>query len=376
MRSLFLFLVIGAFGCSGNEPVKLGAKQDAGADMSQQVSDAGTDAQVSPNDVGTTPDVARDAARVDVGTVADMADAGPSVAVCEPQTFMHQGKQRGYLLCTPSPLPAGPIPVVLGFHGGGGNARNWYNNVAMHELIAPAGAVMVYMQGCQDDLTDCATARGNFLWNVQKPGESRSTDDEAYTLEVIDRLSSVHGLNVGTLFAMGHSLGGMFTYTLRCDYPDLFAAIAPISATPTDGSCTAAGDTSIYHVHGADDPNVPFSTGCCSGPQQNMGSPQYLAACDSLPRCKNPTNWWPRVLDGMHPFADLVGLEEIATDALQCSSMQTQTPDHTECRALDGCRAGTGVEVCLVPGAAHALNTIEPAFDYRAYIWSRFERHL
>lgn len=330
-----------------------------------------------------------DGGPVDSGTDAGIADAGSDAgraldagrdggaSGCETITFDHDGVMRLYTLCVPDPLPAGDLPVVLGFHGGGGNAGTWQRTLPWHETGAREGFVVVYMQGCREGETDCSPLDGSYLWNIGKPGETSAVDDQGFTLAVLDRLASVHGLSVDAarIFATGHSLGGMFTYTLRCDQPDLFAAIGPVSATPSDGTCTLAGDTSIYHVHGTADANVPFDTGCCSRAQQTAGDPEYLAGCDALPRCFNPVNWWPPVRTGVHPYADLAGLEEIAQAGLGCSTARAAIDGLPGCEAYQACPAGIHVEECLVSGAPHALGMIDAAFDVRAYLWSRFAAH-
>ncbi len=347
----------------------------------------GTDPDGGAIDAGRTDGGALDAgdaSGLDAG--ADAApgdggaggDAGPvAVPSCASHAFMHDGVRRGYILCVPDPMPAGALPAVLGFHGGGGRATAWRNTLPWEETASREGFVMVFMQGCRDGETDCAAPTGSYQWNVGKPGEPSGVDDQGYTLAVLDRLSSVHGLTIDAsrVFGTGHSLGGIFLYSMRCDHPDVFRAIGPISSPPSDGTCTPSGDTSIYHVHGAADPNVPFDTGCCSRAQQSPANAAYLPACDALPRCFNPTNWWPPVRDGVHPFADVIGLEEMATTALGCAATRTPVPGAPECSAYDGCRAGVAVEECLVEGVGHGLAAIDAAFDVREHLWSRFRTH-
>ncbi len=327
-------------------------------------------------------------ARVDDAPAADVFDSGRGDASpadggnlatprCETVSFMHDGVNRAYILCTPNPVPAGALPVVLGFHGGGGNAASWQRVLPWHETGAREGFVVVFMQGCQPGAVDCTGATGSYGWNVGKPGETTMVDDQGFTLAVLGRLTTVHALSIdrARVFATGHSLGGIFTYTLRCDRPDVFAAIGPISATPSDATCILAWNTSIYHVHGTGDMNVPFDTGCCSRAQQTMGDPEYLAGCAALPRCFNPTNWWPPARTGMHPFADFIGIEEIARDGLGCATTRTPIAGLPACEQYGGCRAGTHVEECHVRGADHALAGINMLFDVRAYLWGRFRMH-
>ena len=316
-----------------------------------------------PADADAGPDAGDDSA--DAGIDGAGADAEVPDVNCAPHTFTHDGVARFYILCAPT-APSGDLPVLLGFHGGGGNAAQWYNGVAWHER-AP-GIVTVYLQGCREGETDCDDIAGGYLWNIGKPGEDSSVDDAGFTFAVLERLRSVHELDIDStrIFATGHSLGGMFTYTLRCDYPDAFAAIAPISAVPSDGTCDGASTTPILHVHGGADTNVPFDTGCCSLAQQRSANASYLPDCDTLPRCFNPTNWWPPGRDGAHPYADLLGLDEMAS-AMGCGTGRTEVSG-TPCVRYEGCL----VELCLVDDAEHSLSTFETRFDYRGHILERF----
>ncbi|MEM9691015.1 MAG: hypothetical protein AAGA56_00585 [Myxococcota bacterium] len=300
--------------------------------------------------------------------------AAATAAPCARHAFTHDGVRRGYLLCVPDPPPRGPRPVVLGFHGGGGRAAQWQRILPWDETAAEHGFVMVFMQGCRPGERDCSGVDGSYLWSVDKPGEPDTVDDQGYTLAVIDRLRSVHGLAIdeAKIFGTGHSLGGIFLYSMRCDHPDVFAAVGPIAAPPSDGTCSPRGDTSIFHVHGVDDANVPFDSGCCSAAQRAPGNAAYLAACDALPRCFNPSNWWPPVRDGAHPFADVVGLHEVATVALGCSDRQTPVGARPACTSYENCDEGTTVETCLLDGVAHGLAHLDAALDLRAYFWARF----
>lgn len=295
---------------------------------------------------------------------------------CSADTFSLGGRKRGMIVCRPDPLPAGALPVVLAFHGGGGNATQWKNSNPWHETAARHGFVVVFMQGCKDALTDCSKVSGSYLWTVGKKDDGKTIDDQAYVLEALKRLEQVHQLSLdkGCRFATGHSLGGIFSYSLLCDRPDLFNAVGPISATPTDATCTPHGGTSIFHIHGKLDANVPFDTGCCSMAQQTKGAAAYLAACDTLPRCFNPTNWWPPARTGKHPFGDVTGLDALATQGLGCGGAWKviKTEGKTTCSAYPGCAGGRAAEVCLVEGVKHSLQDLNQAFDTRAYLWGRF----
>lgn len=300
-------------------------------------------------------------------------------SVCSAETFPSGGRTRGAIVCRPEPLPAGPLPLVLAFHGGGGNAARWQASIPWHETAARHGFVAVFMQGCREALTDCSAAQGSYLWNVGKAGEPSAIDDQRYTLDLLAHLETALGLEIdpGCRFATGHSLGGIFTYSLMCDRPELLTAIGPISAPPTDQTCTPHAGTSIHHLHGALDENVPFHTGCCSAAQQTAGDPEYQPACAALPRCFNPSNWWPPVRSGDHPFAQVTGLDALAFQGLGCRGepeVLSQTGGVT-CLTYPGCAPDRAAEFCLLDGVDHNLAALNTVLDVRAHLWARFAAH-
>jgi poly(3-hydroxybutyrate) depolymerase len=295
---------------------------------------------------------------------------------CRLESFDLQGTRRAYIACVPQPLPQGPLPVVMGFHGGVGIPQNWLRTMPFHELGAQEGFVTVYMaQACRDGSADCDTTQ-RIGWNVGKPGTAGRIDDHAYVRAVVDRLEQAQKLSIdrSRLYGTGHSLGGIYLYSVVCDMPGFFAAIGPISAPPTDATCTPRPGTVIFHVHGTLDPNVPFDTGCCSGPQKTPGDPAYLERCDARPLCFNPVNWWPPVRSGDHPFAKVAGLDAIASQGLGCGTTLTvgDKTDTTTCYRYAGCPGATVVEACLIAQGNHVLRELNEAFPIRTHLWSRF----
>lgn len=328
-----------------------GGEQDAAA-ADAPVSDAGPDSR----DAGT-PDA-----------------SGMAVARCTEHRFIHDGVPRGYILCQPEPVPARPMPVLLGFHGGGGRARNWRRSVPLENEVAASGFVVVYVQGCRAGLDDCADPLGTYVWNVDKPGSASTVDDDGYTVATVNRLEAVHGLSIDRtrVYAAGHSMGGILIYSLLCDRPNLFRAVVPISSPPSDGSCQPEGQASIHHVHGARDPNVPYATGCCSRLQKTIGQASYLAECEALPECANPLNWWPPVRSGKHPFAAVAGLDAIAEIVTSCRPEPLTPGDRRECGLGSGCSSGQTLEVCLLPGVGHGLAGISDSLDLPRFLIDRF----
>jgi len=374
-HSLFLLsLALGLGGCPGSSPAPPDGDEDAIDDADGGLDDGSDEGQdaTGDGDAGTGEEEAP-------RTCRGPGEEPARVPACTYEVFASGGRTRAAIVCRPEPLPPGPLPVVLGFHGGGGNATRWQESIPLHLSGARFGFVTAFMQGCRDNLQDCSPAQGSYLWNVGKAAEPGEIDDQAYTLDLLAHLETALGLEIdpGCRFATGHSLGGIFSYSLLCDQPGLLTAIGPISAPPTDATCSPHAGTSIFHLHGQLDENVPFHTGCCSAAQQAVGDAEYLPECAALPRCFNPSNWWPPVRTGVHPFTTVTGLDALATSGLGCAGepeVISQTPEVT-CRAYPGCVTDRTAEFCLVEGVDHNLAALDAAHDVRAHLLPRFAAH-
>ncbi len=60
----------------------------------------------------------------------------------------HDGRQRSYLAHLPPQASSGaPLPVVLNFHGGGGNAKGHKKHTGMDQLADKEGFITIYPNG-------------------------------------------------------------------------------------------------------------------------------------------------------------------------------------------------------------------------------------
>jgi polyhydroxybutyrate depolymerase len=117
----------------------------------------------------------------------------------------------------PTPAPEG-APLVLSFHGFGDNMQNFqYTNI--HE--AWPEAIVVYFQGLE-------RRRGLLGWQVERGADG---DRDLKLVDVALRsLRETYDIDDERIYATGYSNGGMFTYLLWAERPDVFAAYAPVAA--------------------------------------------------------------------------------------------------------------------------------------------------
>lgn len=103
-------------------------------------------------------------------------------------------------------LDNGPVPLVLAFHGGGDSALH---------IAHVSGWYRVAM-------------RNNFLL-VAVENHLNSTATEVISL--IERLKERYPIDERRIYASGFSMGGCKSWDLYQEYPGVFAALAPMSAT-------------------------------------------------------------------------------------------------------------------------------------------------
>ena len=74
---------------------------------------------------------------------------------------------------------------------------------------------------------------------------------------LLDEIESTHRVDPDRIYVTGLSMGGFGTWELLQDYPDRFAAAAPVCGGGTPGKICAAREVPIWAFHGALDNVVP-----------------------------------------------------------------------------------------------------------------------
>ena len=155
------------------------------------------------------------------------------------------GETREAIVHAPESSGEQPAPLVLAFHGFGDNMQNFqYTNI--HG--AWPDAVVVYFQGLP-------RRRGLLGWQVERDGRDRD-------LQLVDAalrsLRETYRIDDDRIYATGYSNGGMFTYLLWAERPDVFAAYAPVAARLRP-SVRPAQARPVLHVGGERDRVVSFA---------------------------------------------------------------------------------------------------------------------
>jgi polyhydroxybutyrate depolymerase len=158
--------------------------------------------------------------------------------------WMVDGETREAIMYAPA-ARGRPVPLVLAFHGFGDNMHN-FQGVNLH--TAWPEAIVVYFQGLE-------RRRGLPGWQVeQRDGSDR---DLKLVDEALTSLRGEYNIDDDRIYATGFSNGGMFTYLLWAERPQVFAAYAPVAARLRP-SVRPTQPRPIFHVAGQRDRQVDF----------------------------------------------------------------------------------------------------------------------
>ncbi|MEM1432370.1 MAG: PHB depolymerase family esterase [Pseudomonadota bacterium] len=230
--------------------------------------------------------------------------------------------EREVLFYTPQSA-APKAPLVIAFHGGGATSvQAFARRLGLRGMAERYGFIIALPKGT-------AGPGGRMSWTAgepEGPGGARRApaDDLGFVDAVIATALATNRVDPDRIYAMGLSKGGMMSYWAACNRPGQFAAIAVVAGTLASGRCADPGGTSLLHIHGTADENVPFEGG--RGARTAHG------------------NTWASARDGIAHFAD----------GAACSPdwAPDQPAGDTVCRSVD-CPGESSVTYCLVANGGH-----------------------
>ena len=170
------------------------------------------------------------------------------------ETIVHDNQDREYMIYVPSSYnSSNSTPLLLNFHGFGGQASDYMNYADMRSIADAENFILVYPQGtCLD---------GSSHWNTSLPGgdNKSSADDFGFIEVMINELSNTYNIDSERIYACGYSNGGMFAYGLANFKSDLVAAVGSVSGTMLDFDGSTSHPMPVIHLHGTNDGTIPYN---------------------------------------------------------------------------------------------------------------------
>lgn len=167
------------------------------------------------------------------------------------------GLTRTYLLHLPPALPAGPAPLVLVFHGGGGNGPGTERLTRFSELADREGVLVAYPEGVGRNWYDGREFAGS-------RAHRERIDDVGFVAVMLDAIARAHAVDPRRIYATGISNGAVFSHYLAAHLSPRIAAIAPVVggiADPPDAWLRPERPVSVLILQGTTDPLVPYRGG-------------------------------------------------------------------------------------------------------------------
>lgn len=197
--------------------------------------------------------------RVLIAALALLAWALPAAALPGAwvrHAFMLDGVVRYAHIYEPSTrTPGAPLPLILAFHGGGGDGLRFATEQTGLLAAAEAqGYVLVAMQG------HGLISGWNYGGDMTDHQERGAKNDLAYVDRVMQIVTASYAVSEDRAL-VGASAGGMMSARVACESAWSFNALAVVVGTVNVPACPNAPGTAYLHIHGDSDDVVPFGGG-------------------------------------------------------------------------------------------------------------------
>lgn len=136
----------------------------------------------------------------------------------------HEGRDRRLLIATPEGFDGdGGDPALLAFHGAGGKADGPFRR--FRRFADKRDIIVISVEAVQPFAK----------WNFKDGFHRVDYNDVGLVRRVVETMVSLEIVDPKTVYATGHSSGGLFTYRLAKE-TSLFAAVAPMSCGMAKGA--------------------------------------------------------------------------------------------------------------------------------------------
>ena len=174
-----------------------------------------------------------------------------------PRTLEVGGLTRTYFLHVPPGLGPDPAPLVLVFHGGGGNGPGTERLTRFSALADRERFLVVYPEGVARNWNDGREFTGS-------QAHREHVDDVGFVAALLEAIARTHPVDPRRVYATGISNGAIFSHYLAAHLSGQVAAIAPVVggiADPPDAWFRPQWPVSVLMLQGTTDPLVPYHGG-------------------------------------------------------------------------------------------------------------------
>lgn len=199
--------------------------------------------------------------RTALGLLALLSAAAPAFGqpAGDERSVTVGGVARTYVLHVPAGIGVSDaVPLVVVFHGGGGNARNAAHMSGMSAEADKEKFIVAYPNGSGPIAGTLLTWN---TWQCCGYALDHKVDDVAFVRAMVEAIARDRPIDRKRIYATGMSNGAMMTYRVGCEMADVFAAIAPVAGALDTDACKPSGAVSLIAFHGKADQHVRFDGG-------------------------------------------------------------------------------------------------------------------
>ena len=164
-------------------------------------------------------------------------------------------QKREYIIHLPTNYSESTkLPLVMIFHGGGGNAKQMQGFYGMDEIADAENFICVYPQGINKQWNDGREFKESISAN----------DDVLFINNMLDSIIKHYAVNTKRIFSTGISNGAFFSIYLSYKISDRILAVAPVCGSIPEkifDEFTPAMPISVMLINGTRDPLVPYNGG-------------------------------------------------------------------------------------------------------------------
>jgi polyhydroxybutyrate depolymerase len=173
-------------------------------------------------------------------------------------TIRHGGRQRRYIVHVP-PGATGNLPVLLAFHGGGGNASGFQQYAELDPIADRERFLVVYPNGTGPLPNRLLT------WNAGDGccgyALNNQVNDLGFAISVVSDLETRTPIDRQRVYATGHSNGAIFAHRLAAERSGIIAALAPVAGSLDLRSFAPTRAVPVLQIHSVDDPRALYAGG-------------------------------------------------------------------------------------------------------------------
>jgi polyhydroxybutyrate depolymerase len=209
-------------------------------------------------------------------TSSSACSGGASLAPSETtRTLRVGGVERSYILHVPPGYTgSSAVPLVLDFHGLGGNGAGQKALSGLAALSDQNDFVIAWPDGIDN------------AWNIGPCcTRSRDVDDLGFAKAIVAEVQSLGCIDAKRVYTTGFSMGGGMSHFLACNAADIFAAATPSAFDLLETSqmpCQPVRPISVLAFRGTADPLVTFAGGISTPPNGCCPPITFLGALGSF----------------------------------------------------------------------------------------------